>query len=130
VGGVEALGVQLAVPVTVAADVPGRPPAPVEAAAYFAVAECFANAVKHARATRVTVALSHDGSALHVVVRDDGRGGAGVVPGGGLDGVSRRLRAFDGSMEVASPEGGPTTVRMEIPCALSSQRTTPFSERG
>ena len=130
VGGVEALGVQLAVPVTVATDVPGRPPAPVEAAAYFAVAECFANVVKHARATRVTVALSHDGNALHLVVRDDGRGGAGVVPGGGLDGVSRRLRAFDGSMEVASPEGGPTTVRMEIPCALSSPRTTPFSERG
>jgi signal transduction histidine kinase len=122
--------VQLAVPVTVAADLPGRPPAPVEAAAYFAVAECLANAVKHARATRVTVALSHDGITLHLVVRDDGRGGAGVVPGGGLDGVSRRLRAFDGSMEVASPEGGPTTVRMEIPCALSSPRTTPFSGRG
>ena len=76
VGGVEALAVQLAVPVTVAADLPGRPPAPVEAAAYFAVAECLANAVKHARATRVTVSISHGASALRVVVRDDGRGGA------------------------------------------------------
>ena len=79
VGGVEALAMQLAVPVTVAADLPGRPPAPVEAAAYFAVAECFANAVKHAHATRITVSLSHDGRALHLVVRDDGRGGATVT---------------------------------------------------
>jgi len=129
VGGVEALAMQLAVPVTVAADLPGRAPAPVEAAAYFAVAECFANAVKHAHASRVTVALSHDGRALRVVVRDDGRGGAGVLSGGGLDGMARRLRAFDGSMDLDSPDGGPTTVRLEIPCALSSPRTTPSSAR-
>jgi signal transduction histidine kinase len=129
VGGVEALAVQLAVPVTVAADLPGRPPAPVEAAGYFAVAECLANAVKHARATRVTVTLSHDGRALRLVVRDDGLGGAAVLPGGGLDGVGRRLRAFDGSMDLDSPSGGPTTVSLEIPCALSSLRTTPSSAR-
>jgi signal transduction histidine kinase len=129
VGGVEALAMQLAVPVTVAADLPGRPPAPVEAAAYFAVAECFANAVKHAHATRITVSLSHDGRVLHLVVRDDGRGGATVTPGSGLEGVSRRLRTFDGSMDLDSPHGGPTTVRLEIPCALSSPRTTPSSAR-
>ena len=129
VGGVEALAVQLAVPVTLAADLPGRPPAPVEAAGYFAVAECLANAVKHARATRITVTLSHDGRALRLVVRDDGLGGATVMPGGGLDGVARRLRAFDGSMDLDSPSGGPTTVSLEIPCALSSPRTTPSSAR-
>jgi signal transduction histidine kinase len=129
VGGVEALAVQLAVPVTVADHLSGRPPASVEAAAYFAVAECLANALKHAGATRVTVALTHDGRALRLVVRDDGAGGATVVAGGGLDGVARRLRAFDGSMELDSPRGGPTTVRLEIPCALSSPRTTPSSVR-
>jgi len=129
VGGVEALAMQLAVPVTVAADLPGRPPAPVEAAAYFAVAECLANAVKHANANRITVALSHDGRALQLVVRDDGRGGATITPGSGLEGVSRRLRAFDGSMDLDSPHGGPTTERLEIPCALSSPRTMPSSAR-
>jgi signal transduction histidine kinase len=129
VGGVEALAVQLAVPVTIAADLPGRPPAPVESAGYFAVAECLANAVKHARASRVTITVSHDGRALRLVVRDDGLGGATVLPGGGLDGVARRLRAFDGSMDLDSPEGGPTTVSLEIPCALSSPRTTPSSAR-
>jgi signal transduction histidine kinase len=129
VGGVEALAVQLAVPVTVADHLPGRPPASVEAAAYFAVAECLANALKHADAARVTVTLSHDGRALRLVIRDDGCGGATVVAGGGLDGVARRLRAFDGSMDLDSPRGGPTTVRLEIPCALSSPRTTPSSAR-
>lgn len=128
-GGIDALAMQLSVPVTTAADLSGRPPAPVEAAGYFAVAECMANAVKHARASRVTVALSHDGSVLHIVVGDDGRGGATVVAGGGLEGVVRRLRAFDGSMDLDSPHGGPTTVRLEIPCALSSPRTTPSSVR-
>ncbi len=129
VGGIEALAMQLTVPVTTASDLSGRPPAPVEAAGYFAVAECMANAVKHARASRVTVSISHDGSVLHIVVGDNGRGGATLVAGGGLDGVLRRLRAFDGSMDLDSPDGGPTRVRMEIPCALSSPRTTPSSAR-
>ena len=128
-GAVEALALQLAVPVTVVADVPDRLPAPVESAAYFAVAECLANAVKHSGATRVTVSLVHDGSHLRVQVRDDGRGGATSTEGGGLAGVAQRLRAFDGSMEVDSPAGGPTTVRMVVPCASSSPRTTPSSAR-
>jgi signal transduction histidine kinase len=128
-GAVEALALQLAVPVTVVADVPERLPAPVESAAYFAVAECLANAVKHSGATRVTVSLLHDGSHLRVQVRDDGRGGAKSTEGGGLAGVAQRLRAFDGSMEVDSPLGGPTTVRMVVPCASSSPRTTRSSAR-
>ena len=101
----------------------------MESAAYFAVAECLANAVKHSGATRVTVSLVHDGSHLRVQVRDDGRGGAAPADGGGLAGVAQRLRAFDGSMEVDSPAGGPTTVRMVVPCASSSPRTTPSSAR-
>ena len=57
----------------------------------------------------------HDGERLLVAVGDDGRGGA-AADGGGLTGVARRLAAFDGTMTVESPDGGPTVVRMEVPC--------------
>ncbi|WP_408896777.1 histidine kinase [Nocardioides sp. R1-1] len=113
-GAVEALALALPVPVAVAVDVP-RLPAPVESAAYFAVAECLANTVKHADAGRAWVRGQYDGQRLRLVVGDDGRGGAD--PGGsGLVGVVRRLGAFDGTVTVQSPAGGPTTVRMEVPC--------------
>ena len=64
---------------------------------------------------------------LRVVVGDDGRGGADPSPGTGMRGVMRRLAAFDGTMTVSSPTGGPTIVTLEVPCALSSPRTTPSS---
>ena len=67
---------------------------------------------------------------LRVVVGDDGRGGADVDSGTGMRGVMRRLAAFDGTMSVSSPDGGPTIVTLEVPCVLSassSPRTTPSS---
>lgn len=125
-GGVEALAVAMPVPVTLSTAVDGEPPAPVESALYFAVAECLANVVKHARAGRAWVTLTHDGVRLRAVVGDDGRGGADPTSSG-LAGVARRLAAFDGTMTVSSPAGGPTVVTMEVPCALSSPRTRPSS---
>lgn len=116
VGAVEALALPIPIPVTVAIDVPPLPP-PVESAAYFAIAECLANVVKHAGATRAWVTGRHDGTRLEVVVGDDGVGGA-AADGGGLGGVARRLAAFDGTMSVDSPGGGPTLVRMEVPCPI------------
>ncbi|RHW27743.1 sensor histidine kinase [Nocardioides immobilis] len=113
-GAVQALALPIPIPVTVAISVPPLPP-PVESAAYFAIAECLANVVKHAQATRAWVTARHDGDRLQVVVGDDGIGGA-AADGGGLGGVARRLAAFDGTMAVDSPLGGPTTVRMEVPC--------------
>lgn len=118
-GAVEALALQLSIPVSVFADLPGRAPAAVESAAYFAVAECLANVVKHAGARSATVRLTHDGQRLRVTVGDNGRGGAAVGAGSGLSGVASRLAAFDGTMDVVSPVGGPTEVRMGVPCALS-----------
>jgi signal transduction histidine kinase len=128
-GAVQALALDMAIPVTVAARADGRPPAPVESAVYFAVAECLANTGKHAGAQRGWVEITHDGVAgvLRVVVGDDGRGGADPAAGTGMRGVMRRLSAFDGTMRVSSPPGGPTLVMLEIPCALSSPRTTPSS---
>jgi signal transduction histidine kinase len=130
VGAVEALAVDLPFPVDVVADVPGRAPAPVESAVYFAVAECLANAAKHARATRAWVELRHADGVLTARIGDDGGGGAALGAGSGLRGVSRRLQAFDGTMRLSSPVGGPTTITLEVPCALSSGRTTPSSGRG
>ncbi|GAA1529210.1 sensor domain-containing protein [Nocardioides humi] len=115
-GAIEALAVALPVPVAVAVDVP-RLPAPVESAAYFAVAECLANTTKHAAASRAWATGTYDGDRLRLVVGDDGRGGADAA-GSGLTGVERRLAAFDGTLAVDSPAGGPTTVRMEVPCRI------------
>lgn len=126
VGGIEALAYAVPLAVSVAADVPGHPPAAVESAVYFAVAECLSNIVKHAEATRAWVRLEHQGGVLHVTVGDDGRGAADSE-GSGLAGVRRRVAAFDGTMVVSSPAGGPTVVTMELPCALSSERTRPSS---
>lgn len=107
-------------------DLPGRPDAPVESAVYFAVAETVTNAAKHADAERLWIDLGYDTGrrVLRVTVTDDGRGGADPAGGTGLTGIERRLATFDGVLAVNSPAGGPTQVSMEVPCALSSPRTT------
>lgn len=123
VGGVRALAVAMTIPVHVTATLDGRPPAPVESAMYFAVAESLANIGKHAKARQVVLSLDHAGGALHVTVEDDGVGGARLDPEGGLAGIERRLGVFDGTLEVVSPAGGPTRLAMMVPCELSSERT-------
>jgi signal transduction histidine kinase len=122
-GALRALALDLAVPVTVSGEIPGRVPVPVESAAYFAVCECLANVVKHSDALRATVDLGYRDGVLSVAVRDDGVGGASLTAGSGLRGVGRRLEVFDGTLTLTSPAGGPTVVRMEVPCELSSPRT-------
>jgi signal transduction histidine kinase len=112
---IDALVARSPVPVTVSVDVPVRPPDAVETAAYFVVAEALANAIKHADATRIEITVARSDGRLLAQVVDDGRGGA-VAEGNGLTGLSRRVRALDGSLRVASPPGGPTTVRAELPC--------------
>ena len=126
-GAVDALALDMAVPVTVEVGFDGRPPAPVESAVYFAVAECLANIGKHSDARQAWIALGHQDGMLRVTVGDDGLGGADPATGTGMRGVMRRLSAFDGTMRVSSPSGGPTVVTLEVPCALSSPRTTPSS---
>ena len=126
-GAVEAIALDMPIPVTVDVHLDGRPPAPVESAVYFAVAECLANVGKHAGAANAWIILEHTGAGLRAVVGDDGRGGADPQAGTGMLGVMRRLAAFDGTMSVSSPAGGPTLVTLEVPCALSSLKTTPSS---
>lgn len=126
-GAVRALALSLPIPVTVDAHLAGRPDTPVESAAYFAVAETLTNMVRHSRARTGSVSLRHVGAVLIMVVTDDGAGGADPTAGTGLRGIERRLAAFDGTIALSSPAGGPTVITMELPCALSSPRTTPSS---
>jgi signal transduction histidine kinase len=120
---IRALALDAQVATTVEIDLPGRPPAPVESAVYFAVTEVLANAAKHADAGSVHIRLAHSADMLRVEVSDNGSGGADPDLGTGLRGVERRLGTFDGVLAVSSPPGGPTIVVIEVPCALSSQKT-------
>jgi signal transduction histidine kinase len=129
-GAVRALALANPLPTEVEVDIPGRLPAPVESAAYFAVAETLGNVIKHSQATRSWVRLRYADGRLVMVVGDDGRGGADPGNGTGLLGIRRRLAAFDGTLVVTSPPGGPTIVTMELPCESSSPKTTPSSGTG
>jgi signal transduction histidine kinase len=121
---VRALALETPVATRLDIELPGRLPEPVESAAYFAVAEVLANAVKHAQARMVEIHMSHNGDALRIAVTDDGVGGADPAKGSGLRGVERRLGTFDGILAVNSPPGGPTIVVIEVPCALLSLKTS------
>ncbi len=105
------------VPVVLDVRIRERPPAAVESAAYFIVAEALTNVARHADATRAHVAIERAGDRLVIEVRDDGRGGADASLGSGLQGLRDRVNALGGSMYVISPAGGPTTVSVELPCA-------------
>jgi signal transduction histidine kinase len=103
------------VPVTVRADLPARPPAAVEAIAYFVVAEALTNVAKHSGAHRAEVAVTRSGDLLTVTVTDDGVGAADPA-GQGLSGLLDRVGGIDGRLSVTSPAGGPTVVEAVLPC--------------
>jgi signal transduction histidine kinase len=121
---IRALSLDSPLRIELAGDLPGRPPAPVESAAYFAVCELLANVSKHAEARQTWIDIRHTEGMLRIGVTDNGRGGADPARGSGLSGIERRLAPFDGILAVSSPPGGPTAVTMEIPCALSSPKTS------
>ncbi|GGS79733.1 sensor histidine kinase [Nonomuraea spiralis] len=105
------------VPVDVDADELGRLPAPVEVTAYYVVSEALANVARHSSATRAAVTARTAAGTLAVEVRDDGAGGADPAKGTGLTGLADRLAVVGGRLSLSSPPGGPTLVRVEIPCA-------------
>ncbi|MEO3793117.1 histidine kinase [Nonomuraea sp. B10E15] len=105
------------VPVDVDVQLPGRLPTAVEVTAYYVISETLANLAKHARATRGAVTGRLERGTLVVEVRDDGVGGADPARGTGLSGLADRLAVVGGRLSVSSPAGGPTLVRVEIPCA-------------
>ncbi|MEU6488336.1 sensor domain-containing protein [Streptomyces sp. NPDC046887] len=103
-----------AVPVDTTVELPRLPP-PVESAAYFAACEALANVARHSGADRARLTAQHTGTRLRLEVADDGRGGADPAGGTGLTGLADRLAVLDGTLTVASPTGGPTVLRVEIP---------------
>ncbi|SOE09529.1 Signal transduction histidine kinase [Streptomyces sp. 2323.1] len=115
-GAVRALAMGLSMPVEVSIELPSRPQPPVESAAYFVIAETLTNVTKHSGANRVSLRLWHADGALRAQIGDNGRGGADPEGGSGLRGLQRRLAAFDGTLDISSPPGGPTLVTMELPC--------------
>jgi signal transduction histidine kinase len=106
-------------PVRVQLDVHlrGRPPAAVEVAAYYLIAEGLTNVAKYADASSATVHVDHTRDTLNVEVTDDGKGGADPANGSGLRGLADRVEALDGRLKVWSPPSGGTRLRAEIPCA-------------
>ena len=121
---IRALALDSPMRIDLASDLESRPPAPVESAAYFAVSELLANVSKHAEARQTWIDIRHTDGMLRIGVTDNGHGGADPARGSGLRGIERRLAPFDGVLAISSPPGGPTAVTMEIPCALSSPKTS------
>jgi signal transduction histidine kinase len=111
-----ALATHAGVPVAVDVELSERPPDAVETAAYFVAAEGLANALKHAHASRIDVNVHEREEAIVVRVLDDGIGGASEAEGG-LHGLRQRVEALDGSLRIASPDGGPTVIEAVLPCA-------------
>ncbi len=121
---IRALSLDTPLRIHLASELYGRPPAPIESAAYFAVSELLANVTKHAEARQTWIDLRHTDGMLRIGVTDNGHGGADPARGTGLRGIERRLAPFDGVLAVSSPLGGPTAVTMEIPCELSLPKTS------
>ncbi|MBV6695934.1 sensor histidine kinase [Kitasatospora aureofaciens] len=105
-------------PVRLDVDLTERIAPTVEAVAYFTVSEALTNVAKHARAKQVDLSVRTAGGRLRLVISDDGVGGADASRGTGLTGLRKRAASVDGTLSVLSPLGGPTTITVELPCAL------------
>ncbi len=103
----------------VTVSLPSRPTPAIEAICYFCAAELLANVAQHARGSRASLSCAQHGPWVRIVVRDNGRGGAAVHRAGssssGLAGLADRVCAVDGSLSIASPTGGPTTITVDLP---------------
>jgi signal transduction histidine kinase len=114
---VESLAERSRIPVRVTIEHDQRLPAPIEATAYFVVAEALQNVSKYASASLAAVAVARANGSLLVDVTDDGVGGATLGGGSGLLGLEDRVAALGGSLSIESPAGAGTHLHAEIPCA-------------
>jgi PAS domain S-box-containing protein len=112
---VEMLASRAPVAVEIAAIPDERLPEPVEAAAYYLIAEALTNVTKYAHASTVRVRVAASDASVAVEVSDDGVGGADPASGSGLRGLADRVEALGGALEVVSPAGAGTSLRAEIP---------------
>ncbi len=107
-----------------------RLPEHVEVAAYYAVSEALTNAAKHAHASAVHVELDIPGAILQLAIRDDGIGGADPAHGSGIAGLSDRIEALGGTLEITSPTGSGTTLLIKIPAEDPISPQSPGPEPG
>jgi signal transduction histidine kinase len=118
-GALATLAARSTIPTVLTLDLNGRPTPAIEAIAYFCVAELLSNVAQHAHASRASVTCTDHGGWLRVVVRDDGAGGAQLSRVGssssGLVGLTDRVHAVDGRLDIASPPRGPTVVTVDLP---------------
>ena len=110
------IAARMPIPVRLTVDLPRRPPATIEAVAYFVVSEGLTNITKHAQASQAEVVVQRAGDRLHIIVSDDGVGGADPARGTGLAGLTKRAASVDGTFEIVSPPGGPTLITVDLPC--------------
>ncbi|MFI6324177.1 histidine kinase [Nonomuraea sp. NPDC050556] len=103
-------------PVQLRVDVGGRISPTIEAVAFFVVSEALTNISKHAEATSAEIVVQRSGDRLRLMVFDDGKGGAALDGGTGLRGLSQRIASVDGVLHIESPDGGPTRIKVELPC--------------
>ena len=94
-----------------------RLPEPVEAAVYYVVAETLTNIAKHSQAASATVSVTLVNNSAHVVITDDGIGGADPARGSGLRGLADRIEALDGGLRIESPPQAGTRIEAQIPCS-------------
>ena len=104
------------IPVQIGGTPHERLPAPVESAVYFVVAEALTNVARYAHARTANVTVVRSNGQVDVQVSDDGVGGADPEQGSGLRGLSDRVSALDGRLDLTSVAGEGTTVRARIPC--------------
>jgi signal transduction histidine kinase len=88
---------------------------PIEIAAYYVASEALANAMKHARASRIEVSLTTRHDSLQLSIRDDGVGGADAARGSGLAGLTDRVEALGGSIDLHSAAGTGTVITVDLP---------------
>jgi len=116
----EALALRSAVPVKLDVRHEQRLPDAVEVAAYYVASEALTNVAKHADASRVELDLHLDDASLRLSICDDGRGGADPSRGSGLIGLKDRVEALGGTIDVESPHGAGTRLRVAIPVVADS----------
>jgi PAS domain S-box-containing protein len=117
---VGALTDRSSVPVKVSLQLPHRLPSAVEAAVYYVIAEALTNVTKYAEATSVEVTVAADNGLARVEVIDDGLGGADPTRGSGLNGLTDRVEALDGRLQVISHPGKGTRVLAELPLLVGA----------
>jgi signal transduction histidine kinase len=118
-GALSTLASRSTIPTELTLSLRDRPTPAIETIAYFCVAELLANVAQHANASRASVSCAQHGAWLRLVVRDDGMGGAQLSQLGstssGLSGLTDRVHAVDGRLDIVSPLRGPTVVTVDLP---------------